>query len=295
MDNLDWNDLRYVLAITRSGSAAAAARLLGVSHATVLRRIAVLEQGIGTALFYRQPTGYEPTEAGQQLAEVGASIEGAVTSTRRAIDGQMNDLAGTIRFTTTDSLACDLMPPILARLHERYPQVMIEMIATNTALDLDRRDADVALRATVEPPDSWVGTQLGKLEMGLYAAPAYLEKQPDDDWRTFDWVVPGGPLSQRPMTQWLKTQVPEARRMMSADSWVTMRQFAAEGACAVLLPHFMGRGLRLLHALPADMSGALWLLTHVNLRQTQRIKVFMRYVAEAVRATLQSSSEAVGS
>lgn len=292
MDNLDWNDLRYVVAIARSGSAAAAARLLGVSHATVLRRVATLEEGIGTALFYRQPTGYEPTEAGQQLAEVGASIEAAVTSTRRAIDGQTKDLAGTIRFTTTDSFASELMPPILARFHERYPQIRIEMIATNALLDLDRRDADVALRPTGQPPESWVGTRLSGLDMGLYAATAYIEKQPGDDWRTFHWVFPGGPLSRRAMTQWLNTQVPEERRVMTVDSLVAMRELALEGVGATVLPHHMARDrrLRLLYALPADMSGAVWLLTHANLRQTQRIKVFMRHVADSVRTTLLDSS-----
>lgn len=293
MDKLDWNDLRYVVAISRSGSAAGAARLLGVSHTTVLRRILVLEHGIGTPLFYRRPTGYEPTEAGQELTEVGRLIETTVINTRRVIDGQTIDLAGTIRFTTTDSLACALMPPILRSFRERYPAIHVEMIATNARLDLDRRDADVVLRPTGEPPESWVGTRLTGSGFGLYATSAYLNGRQDKNWRTLDWVVPGGLLSLHPIAQWLNAHIPAERRVLTVDSLVAMRELALEGAGATMLPHFMGRDerLRLLESLPPEVSGEMWLLTHVNLRHTRRINVFMEHVAQAVRVTLQVGSE----
>jgi molybdate transport repressor ModE-like protein len=293
MDSLDWNDLRYLIAVARNGSASAAARALAVSHATVLRRIQALEQGVGTPLFYRLPTGYEPTEAGQQLVEVGASIETTVTRTRHAIDGQTTDLAGAIRFTTTDSLACTLMPHILKRFHVRYPEIKVEMIATSIRLDLDRRDADVVLRPTIEPPGSWVGMPLGALELGLYISPTYLAGRDRHDWRKFDWIIPGGPLSQRSFSQWLVAQVPEERRVMTADSFLTMRELALEGVGATVLPHAMGceERLRLLETLPSGMTAQLWLLTHVNLRQAKRINAFMEHVAGAVRTILKASTQ----
>ena len=289
MDKLDWNDFRYVVAISHIGSAAAAARLLGVSHTTVLRRIQVLEQGIGTPLFYRLPTGYEPTEAGRQLTEVGNSIETTVLNTRRAIDGRTVDLAGTVRFSTTDSLACVLMPTILASFRGRYPQIHVEMIATNARLDLDRRDADVLLRPTGQPPQSWVGTCFTGMGFGLYAAKAYLNDRHGQDWKTFDWVAPGGPLSQRPLAEWLNARIPAERRVLTVDSLVAMRELAIEGAGATVLPHFMARDdrLQLLESLPPEASGEIWLLTHANLRRTRRINVFMEHVSRAVRAALQ--------
>ncbi len=292
MDRLDWNDLRYLVEVVRSRSAAAAARALGVSHATVLRRIQALEQGIGTPLFYRLPTGYEPTEAGRQLAEVGANIETTVTSTRRAIDGQSTELAGTIRFTTTESLACALMPPILRRFRERYPEIKVDMIATSARLDLDRRDADVALRPTQAPPESWVGMALPPLEAGLYAAKSYLAGRRLDDWNDFDWIVPSGPLAQ--VSQWLNNQVPEARQVMFADSFVAMRELALEGVGATVLPHLMAcdTRLHLLQALPREISAPVWLLTHANLRHTRRINAFMQFIAESARTALQESAQA---
>lgn len=286
MDKLDWNDLRYVVAVARGGSASAAARLLDVSHATVLRRLQALEQGIGAPLFHRRQTGYELTPAGQQLADAGELIETTVVGTQRSIDGQATDLSGVLRFTTTDSLALALMPPILKAFRERYPQIRVEMIASNARLDLDRREADVVLRPTVRPPQSWVGSRLGPLEFGLYAARSYLEGRASEDWRTLHWVIPCGPFAQRPVVQWLAAQVPAERQVLAADSFVAMRALVLEGVGAALLPRFMGDDKRLQTVGPApqDDPGELWLLTHETLRHTPRINVFMQHVAESIRS-----------
>ncbi|WP_242540418.1 LysR family transcriptional regulator [Trinickia mobilis] len=104
MNHVDWNDLRFLLAVARGGSAASAARVLGVSYATVLRRIQALEEGVGTPLFDRLQTGYVTTEAGLRFVEVGDAFERTLTGAQREVEGQSADLAGTIRFTTTDSI-----------------------------------------------------------------------------------------------------------------------------------------------------------------------------------------------
>lgn len=294
MDNLDWNDLRYVLAVARGRSVAAAARALGVSHATVLRRIHTLEEGVGTPLFYRLATGYEINEAGRRLTEVGDSIEAAVAKARQVIEGQSIEVAGNVRFTTTDSLACTLMPAILHGLHERYPGIKVEMIATNARLDLDRREADVALRpARGKPPESWVGRCLGGVTLGLFAATAYLsacEGSPDD-WSSLDWVVPGGVLLPPTASHWMDA-IPASRRVMSANSFTVLRDLAVQCVGATILPLFVGRdsGLRLLHAFPPDSSASLWLLTHANLRRAKRIQLFMSHVAESVQTALRNPS-----
>lgn len=285
MNKFDWNDFRYVVAVASERSAAGAARQLGVSHATVLRRIQTLEQVVGAPLFYRLRTGYEPTEAGQRLADVGALIESTVTETQRSIDGEATGLAGSIRFTTTDSLGYSLMPSILKQFRNLYPEIRVEMISTNVQLDLDRRDADVVLRPTGQPPKSWVGRRLGGLHFGVYVSRAYLKGRRGEDWRTFDWVVPAGPLEQLPVAQWLNAHVPIEQQVMAVDSFVAMRALAIEGVGATVLPEFMGlhKHLQLLQVLPPDRSMHVWLLTHVNLRHTRRINVFMQHVAQSMR------------
>jgi DNA-binding transcriptional LysR family regulator len=287
MDSLDWNDLRYVLAVARSGSAAAAGRALGVSHATVLRRIQALEQGVGTALFDRLSTGYVPTEAGRKLTQVGESIESTLMDTTRVIDGQASQLAGSIRFTTTDSLASCIAPPLLASFSKRYPAIQVEMMITNQRLDLDRREADVTLRPSSNPPETWVGMRLPRFDFGIYAAPAYLDARKDVPWLELDWLLPGGPLAQGGASKWLDAQLGDRVGIAHVDSFVGLRALALAGMGATVLPCFMAiatPGLTLLQVVPPEASVDIWVLTHPHLRQSARIQAFMEHMAEGVRA-----------
>lgn len=286
MSKVDWNDLRFVVAITKNGSAAAAARVLDVSHATVLRRVQALEQIIGTPLFERLPTGYVATEAGQTLSELGSSIEIALSDTTRAIDARHIALAGSIRFTTTDSLAYCLLPPILASFGARYPSIQIQLLVTNHSLDLDKHDADVALRPSAHPPESWIGKQLIKADFGVYATPAYLARKPGVHWQDLDWLLPGMPLSLSPASQWLRTEIGERPALLTADSFVGLRELALNHMGATILPCFVAEAQPGLHRIVrAGRSAAidLWLLTHTNMRQSARVRLFMDHLAHEIR------------
>lgn len=284
MNSIDWNDLRYLLAVARSGSAAGAARLLGVSHATVLRRIQALEQGVGAPLFDRLQTGYSATEAGCRFVEVGEAFERTLTGTQREVEGKETELRGTIRFTTTDSLAHCLMPEILAEFCERYPGITVELRVTNLPLDLERREADVTLRPTRSPPPSLMGKRLSRFDMGLYAAPAYLEARAAGGSEVLDWLILDGALGQDPFGQWLRSRGGNTRIAAMADSFLVLHRLAECGMGATVLPRFMASQstLVLMEALPKELSGNLWLLTHPHLRHAGRIRVFMQHVAKAV-------------
>jgi molybdate transport repressor ModE-like protein len=286
MNKVDWNDLRFVVAIMRNGSAAAAARMLGVSHATVLRRVQALEQTIGTPLFDRLASGYVATEAGEALGELGTSIEIALSDTTRVIDARHIALAGTIRFTTTDSLAYCLLPPILASFSERYPSIEVQLLVSNHALDLDKRDADVTLRPSASPPQSWVGKPLLKSDFGIYATPTYLARKPDLRWQDLDWLLPGSPLSLSPASQWLRSEIGERPALLTVDSFIGLREMALNHLGATILPCFVADarpGLERIRR--ADRSAAidLWLLTHANMRQSPRIRIFMEYLTHEIR------------
>ncbi|MGE1005052.1 LysR family transcriptional regulator [Ralstonia pseudosolanacearum] len=286
MDTLDWNDLRYLLAVARSGSAAGAARALGVSHATALRRIQALEQVVGSPLFDRLQTGYALTESGRRFVAMGEAFERALLDTRREIEGQATELAGTIRFTTTDSLGYSLMPDILAAFRARYPGITVEMKVTNARLDLERREADVMLRVTDTPPPSWVGRRLVRLDAALYAAPAYLDGREPRSLESLDWLMPNSPLGQGAVAEWLRSRIGGARVAASADSFLVLRRLAERGLGAVVLPRFLARQRRLvwLEDVPEDLSVPLWLLTHPDLRHAGRVQAFMEHVAQAIRA-----------
>ncbi|WP_407058965.1 LysR family transcriptional regulator [Ralstonia syzygii subsp. celebesensis] len=286
MNNLDWNDLRYLLAVARSGSAAGASRALGVSHATVLRRVQVLEQVVGSPLFDRLQTGYALTEAGRRFVEMGEAFERTLMDARREIEGQATELAGTIRFTTTDSLGYSLMPDILAGFRARYPGITVEMKVTNARLDLEKREADVMLRVTEAPPPSWVGRRLVRLDAALYAAPAYLDGRKTRALETLDWLMPDRPLGRGTVAQWLRSRIGGARVAASADSFLVLLRLAESGLGATVLPKFLAqpRGLVWLEDVPEDLSAHLWLLTHPDLRHAGRVHAFMEHVAQAIRA-----------
>jgi molybdate transport repressor ModE-like protein len=286
MDSLDWNDLRYVVAVARQGSAAAAARVLGVSHATVLRRIQAIEQGLGSALFERLPTGYVVTEAGRTLTDAGEAIDTAIVDARRLIEGRTADLSGTLRFTTTDSLAYTVMPALLASFRQRCPAITVEMLVTNNVLDLDKRDADVTLRASVNPPDSWVGMRLVRMDFGAYASTAYLAAHPNTPWTDMDWLVPDGPLASSPSSRWLRSVIPPERMVLKVDSFMGLCALAQAGMGATVLPRFVAASaadLTLLAMAPPSASVDIWILTHADLKKSGRISAFVEHVAQGMR------------
>ncbi|MCA8057337.1 MULTISPECIES: LysR family transcriptional regulator [Burkholderia cepacia complex] len=286
MKNLDWNDLRFVVAISRGGSALAAAKTLSVSHATVLRRIQALEDSMGTALFDRLSTGYVPTDVGRMLGEVGMSIENVLTDTGRLIDARATELAGTVRFTTTDSLAYFLMPPILASFRERHPQIVVDMLVTNSHLDLNKRDADITLRPSGNPPESWVGKRLGRVDYGIYATSAYLSIKAGVPWQALDWLMPAGPLADSPAARWLRPQI-ERPPVLCIDSFVGLRSLVLNNMGAAILPFLMAHGtpeLSLIQSAPSAASVDLWVLTHPYLRQSARIRAFMEHLSVELRA-----------
>lgn len=241
---------------------------------------------MGSPLFDRLQTGYALTEAGRRFVEMGEAFERTLMEARREIEGQATELAGTIRFTTADSLGYSLMPDILPAFRERYPGITVEMKVTNARLDLEKREADVMLRVTDEPPPSWVGKRLVRLDAALYAAPAYLDGREAGALESLDWILPDSLLGRGGIAQWLRSRIGGARVAASANSFLVLCRLAESGLGATVLPKFLARqhGLVWLEDVPQAQSSHLWLLTHPDLRHAGRVHAFMEYVAQAIRA-----------
>ncbi len=130
---LDWNDLRYFLAVARQGSTLAAGRVLRVSQTTVARRIAALEQALGVPLFEKRPAGYALTTAGQDLVSRASHVEQAADAFVDAASAQSRDLSGSVKITTEEVYAITLLTPMLRELHEQFPEIMIELDTSQQA------------------------------------------------------------------------------------------------------------------------------------------------------------------
>lgn len=277
MHNLSWDDLRFILAVAEAGSVNAAARRLGVNHATVLRRIAAFEARNAVTLFERSQQGYRISPAARRLLDALREVENAVFGVHRALSGQGPELHGDVRVTSTDSLSMHVLPPILAEFRAREPHVFIDLVATNAHLDLSRLDAEVTVRPSARLPDGLAGTSPAKLGFAAYAAAG-----PDlPDPAAAVWVAPGGPSARSLPGLWVAEHVPRARISARADSFLVAGELAAAGVGVAILPCVVGDGdarLRRAKALMPAMAVDLWVACHADLEEVPRIRAVRTFL-----------------
>ena len=168
---LAWDDLRFVLAVARSGNLRAAAAALGVNHSTMFRRLNAAEAALGAKLFERLAAGYRPTEAGLRLIEAAERIEAETLALDRELTGRDTRLTGTLRVTASETLAFGMLTSEIARFRERHPGIVVEVLVDNRVLDLSRRETDIALRATRPSQGDLFGRKLADVRWCFYGAP----------------------------------------------------------------------------------------------------------------------------
>jgi DNA-binding transcriptional LysR family regulator len=286
MPGLEWDDLRYVLAVASAGSLAGAARSLGVNHTTVLRRVAAFEKRLGLRLFERLPTGYVMTAGGEELIAAARHIDDTVTTLERKLAGQDLRLSGTVRVTTTDTLMGSILPEILAEFREGHSGVQVEVAISNLMFNLTKRDADVAIRPAKDPPETLIGRRVAKIAFAIYGSPQYLAKHKAKDLAGYRWVGPDDSLAGTSVAQWMRSELPESEITLRADSLLGFRQAAQAGLGLAALPCYLGDtapSLVCVHRPIPAMETALWILTHEDLRHTARIRAFTDFAANAFR------------
>jgi DNA-binding transcriptional LysR family regulator len=282
---MDWDGLRYVLAVGSAGTLAGAARALGVNHTTVLRRIAAFEDRAGARLFERLPTGYVPTEAGEALMAAAREIDATVTGLERRLAGQDLRLSGTVRVTTTDTLMASLLPGMLAAFHVTHPGITVEVAISNLMLNLTRRDADVAIRPADDPPPTLVGRRIAAVGFGVYASQTYLDRAsvPRKRWSAHTWLVPDDSLAGTVTGRWARETLPDVSIAARADSLLALCELAAAGLGVAALPRYLGdlsAGLVRVGT-PDIPPTALWILTHEDLRRSARVRAVTEFMAQA--------------
>lgn len=283
---VNWDDLRFLLAIADHGSVASAARRLGVNHTTVLRRVHAFEEAKKIRLFERLPTGYVFTAEGEQLVAAARSIDDTVAALERRIDGRDLKLEGVIRVTTTDTFMTSVLPRHFASFRQQHPRIMIELALTNHRLNLTKRDADVAIRPARELPAPLVGERVADVGFAVYGATTYLENHPahsispDHAWLGGDEM-----LANSPVARWMRDHASNAEIVFRADSFVALYQAARAGLGLAVLPCCLADAdptLGRLEAPTDDLKVGLWILTHQDLIQAARIRAFVEHMAKAL-------------
>lgn len=283
---LDWDDLRYVLALARGGTLAGAADALQVDPSSVHRRLVALERRLAVRLFERGRAGYRPTRQGAALIESAARMEAEALALERLISGTDQKLSGLIRVSTSELLGLYLLPRLLRDFGARFPQVEVELSIDNRRVDLTRRDADIVVRATDAPPDNLVGRRLAKIASCAYAQRGYLERAGRDrPLASYDWLGLDDTLAHAPQARWPRERVPDARCRFRFNLIEGAHQAARAGMGAAVIPAFVGdRDPELERLTAPETSGefGVWVLTHPDLRRSACIRAFMQEIGAMI-------------
>lgn len=308
MPALDWNDLRHALAIGTTGSLAGAARSLGVAHTTVLRRLDALEAHLGSRLFDRLRSGYQPTELGLLLLEQARHMAERADEVERQVLGRDRELSGVLRVTTAFVVMDHLLPQPLADFARAYPGIQVEVVENAFLVDLasrhadadqgwTRREADVALRLSGQVAEHLVGRQLGMTQCRVYAlrgAPGLPQvvTPMEQLTRLAPWVAFERDASTRVYDLWLRQRLAQADVRVRVDIFNAKAAMLRTGIGVGVLPTFMEAKHPELVAVSEpipELAQPVWIVTHPDLRHTARVRAFMRFVGDALAQRLRQA------
>lgn len=280
----DWNDLQIFLAIERGKTAREAGARLKVSHSTISRRLDAMEKRFGTKLFDRTPDGFVANASGARILARAQQIEAEMLELERLVVGNDVRLQGDIRLTAPPPISEYLILPLIAEFKKQYPLITIDIESKYGHADLSRRDADLAIRFSEKPDDYLVGRRLPVFRDAVFASPDYIEahwengRPVDPEW--IGWPT-DGPLFERAR----KASFPKAKINWIMPNLNLHAQAAASGLGMTSIPCVMGDQFPGLVRAPGGQltdSYPGWLLTHPDLRRMERVRVFAKFLAEAI-------------
>ena len=283
MQRMNWNDIPYFLAVADSGTLSGAAKKLAVNHSTVFRRINVLEDKLGLRLFDRLPEGYSLTEAGASVIEQARLAERSIHSFERNIAGRDHQLSGVIRISAPATLAIKYLTPCIAKFRTEHSGIKIDLIISDASHDLSRREADIALRATNNPPDYLVGRKIRELTWHAYASKTYLQKhgKPKTIADLFHHKLVGAEESIRRLDafKWFAEKYPADNFTCYASDIMTITALCAESLGITVLPsNYSHHNLVKLFKVKPEFKIGLWVLSHTDLRHVIRIRIFSDFI-----------------
>lgn len=284
MQQINWDNLRYVLMVAEKGSIAAAARELRVNRTTVLRRINSFQDNLSCRIFERSESGYILTPEAEKMIDAAREVENTIFNMQRQIAGRELRLEGELRVTTTDTLIVSVIGPHLASFHRKHPHIVVNVVMTNNILDLNRRDADVAVRPTGAPDGHLVGRRLADIQFAIYASPDYLGSCNADRLDQHSWIGFETELQSTLPGKWLDNNIPVEKICLRGDSFIALKVASENGMGLSLLPHYLGDSSRYLQKLPIaieELNTGLWLITHPDLNRSAKVHAFMDHFSEA--------------
>lgn len=282
---MDWDDLKILLALSRRGSARAAAQLLGISNSTITRRLDDLERSLGTRLFDRTPEGYRMTQSAENLLPMAEQVEDRVLAMERQLSGVDQQLQGLIRLTLPPANGFNALMPRLAQFASDYPGIDLEVTSSADALDLGRREADIALRIFRRgfgPADSLVGRRISAMTMSAYVHRDLLRPDEPEDVSHLHWI---GSLDDRPWRALCRNGDLPVRHNIPS---INLQQEAVQAKMGILFAACaMFRDIPEVVRVPGEAVHHfldLWVLTHKDLQLSARMRMLREILAEELTA-----------
>ena len=282
-NQLSWDDMRLVHAITEVGTLSGAAHVLDISHPTTFRRLNRLEQRMGVRFFDRARNGYTATAAAEEVSSLVRLLRNEVLAVERRIAGRDALPSGTLRVTTTDTLLFGWLTPGLREFRRAYPEIRLEVVVSNDVFSLSKREADIAVRPANSPNESLVGRRLGTIEQAAYIAKSLAtEIDGDEAIAAIDWIGPDESMTYPAFDRWLEQQGLMERCRTRMNTVYGMLAAVRAGLGMSVLPCYLGENdaqLSRVGGTIPSMATDLWILTHPDLRRTERIRIFLDQVA----------------
>ncbi|MFN3832334.1 MAG: LysR family transcriptional regulator [Allorhizobium sp.] len=287
---LNFDDLRYMLAVAETGTTLAASKLLRVSQSTVSRRIAALEDALQVELFDKRRTGYFLTEAGALLLAPAEAVRHAVDAFSGAVESLSREISGTVRFTTNEVLGAFVLPRLIERLRQRHPGVKLEVDTTNVLRDLTGGEADVALRASPAPTQAGlVGVRLIEDYWSLYCSRSYSLRhgvpRRVEDLASHAMIGIDAHARGRPIFDWAKENFP-TEVLLRHNSVPAVFTSVRNGVGVGFYSDFVAAGdpeLVFCFRPPVPPAAEVWLVTDERLRHVPRVRAVMDVIKELVK------------
>ena len=276
--------MKVLLALSRKGSARAAAKDLQVSNSTVTRRLDEMERNLNTHLFDRTPDGYKMTASAEQLLPTAEHVEELIMAAERKISGGDQQLEGNICLTLPDVQAMGFLVERLASFAEQYPGIELELLPSTDELDLSRREADIAIRAMpagVTPPEHLIGRKVALITASTYVHKDLLNSECPDDVSELIWIGRSSPGQGK---KWLAdSNYPNLPVRHSIDSLNLQIEALRCKMGMALMPCFSifdQDDIVRVPGAPTYHHSDMWVLIHKDLRLSARLRVLREIIAE---------------
>lgn len=298
---LEWDDLRFVLAVQRGGSTLAAARALKVNQTTVMRRIARIESALGADLFDKRQSGYAATLLGVQVCDSAAEVEARVQALTDAVAARQRTVSGVIRLTTSETLANHVVSPCIGAFQKTHPGVKVQLILDDRMLNVAGGEADVAFRAGEAPRGGGiVARRLPDAAWALYCSRDYAAEHgaPASPAEIDGHRIVGmeGAMGEIPGPRWLEAVAPNGSVQCRCNSLTNLIANLKAGIGVATAPCLMGdiepNLVRCFEPIP-EIAGKLWLIVREDLKAAPHVRAFVDALAahaHAVRGRLEGTS-----